>query len=55
MKIRLSARARREVRRIDENWRRVADYTGLFVDELEAMLQRLAQHPNLGTPYDAAT
>ena len=55
MKTRLSARARREVLRIDEHWRSVADHRTLFVEELEALLTRLARDRSLGVPYDAAT
>ena len=55
MKARLSARARREVLRIDENWRTRADHKTLFVDELEAMLTKLGRDSNLGTRYDALT
>jgi plasmid stabilization system protein ParE len=53
--VRLSARARREVTRIDENWRSAADHKNLFADELEAKLAKLADAPNLGPIYDAGT
>lgn len=55
MKLRLSARARREASRIDERWRTHADHRQLFVDELDAVLEQVRRDPSLGTPYDAAT
>jgi hypothetical protein len=51
----LSERAHREVLRIDEHWRSVADHRSLFLEELEAMLARLESGSNLGVPNDAAT
>ena len=43
------------MRRIDEHWRGAADHKALFVDELEAKLNKLGQDPNLGVRYDSAT
>ena len=53
MNVRLSARARREVLRIDENWRAVADHKDLFADGLAAKLAKLEDAPNLGQIYEA--
>ena len=53
MKLRFSARARREASRVDERWRANADYRELFVDELDALLERLRRDPSLGAPYEA--
>lgn len=55
MNLRLSARARREARRIDERWRAHADHRQLFVDELDAALEHVLADPTIGAPYDAAT
>ena len=52
MKLRFSARARREASRVDERWRANADYRELFVDELDAPLERLRRDPSLGARYD---
>ena len=56
MKVRLSARARREVKRIDAWWQqhRPAVPT-LFVDELSATLTLIEKMPELGQSYDAGT
>ncbi len=55
MNLRISARARREARRIDERWRAQADRRQLFVEEFEVALTQIRAEPNTGTPYDAAT
>ena len=54
MNLRISARARREARRIDERWRAQADRRQLFVEEFEVALTQIRAEPNIGTPYDAA-
>jgi plasmid stabilization system protein ParE len=54
VKVRVSARARREFDRADAWWRANRDATELLTLELLEALDRLRDNPNLGTLYDGA-
>jgi plasmid stabilization system protein ParE len=53
VRARFSARAEREVERIDARWRAAADYApDLFHDEVAAMLERLEKTPTIGVFHE---
>jgi len=54
MKIRLARRALAEAKAVKTWWRenRPGAAPDLFQDELDAALERIAQSPNIGTPYE---
>ncbi len=55
MKIRFSARARREAERIHGWWKENRPYAReLFIEELAAMLQQIRSQPGLGARYESA-
>ena len=51
MKIKISKRARRRAEKLDERWRREADYPNLFAEELNGVLLELASIPQLGSSW----
>ncbi|HTA89812.1 MAG TPA: hypothetical protein VK745_09565 [Polyangiaceae bacterium] len=50
MKVELSKRAQRAVRRIDAHWRTHADHPELFFEELLEVVEHLETVSNAGTP-----
>jgi plasmid stabilization system protein ParE len=55
VKVRVSARARREADRVERWWRaNRLNAADLFTRELLDVLDRLQEHPNVGTLYEAA-
>ena len=53
MKVRVSARARREFERCDTWWRANRDAADLLTREMLEVLERLPDNPDLGVVYDA--
>lgn len=55
MKIRISGRAKRELKRLDKWWRANRDEKDIFIDEFELMARVIREQPNLGRPYYGAS
>ena len=55
MKLRISGRARRELKRLDRWWRSNRDEPDLFIEEFRAVVRLLLVHPRLGRLYPGAT
>ena len=55
MKIRIAARAKRELKRIDHWWRTNRDAKELFLDEFQAVVSLISEHPTIGNRYYEAS
>ena len=55
MKIRVSGRAKRELKRLDKWWRANRDEKDIFIGEFESMARVIREKPNLGRPYYGAS
>ncbi len=51
MRVLISKRAQRELERIDEQWREVADHTEVFADEFLEWVEKLGRVPGIGQPW----